>query len=226
MNSISGLEKTGVYFHYKNGKVIYVGKTEHPLERRTQHRSNGMDFDNIKFIPCELNQLDNFEKRWIEILKPKLNIQHNSDNKKKKKVKKRFKFIKAIKYYHNMHFRKLTEKSIIGIGTYKDVTVGQLLNSKKYLSIASLYYSMSHITFFDSILELVGITKEWTIEKPGKDKDKYFAFSKAVHPEEFEKRMLNWQKMTVRESKSRLGSLAKTNNSKRHHQFYNQGRPK
>jgi len=69
--------------------------------------------------------------------------------------------------------RTLTEESIIGFGKWTDLKVGDVLAKKYYVQIRWIYYNCSMITFFDNILEEVGITKGDRIEKPGKNPDKF-----------------------------------------------------
>jgi hypothetical protein len=124
-----------------------------------------MDFDKVRFISCNEDKLSFYEIRWIKKFNPILNIAHNKI--KPVKVKR----IKPIKF---MHFRKLTRKSIIGIGLLKDISVQRMLDRKKGKEIASLYFRLSHITFFDDILDEIGITQEWRISKPGTEQGKAF----------------------------------------------------
>lgn len=70
-----------------------------------------------------------------------------------------------------LRLRKMSYKSVIGISQYKHVTVQSLLNTEQYRALISLYYSLSKISFVDEILELLEITKEHQIEKPGKIED-------------------------------------------------------
>ena len=65
--------------------------------------------------------------------------------------------------------RKLTEKSTLKFGTYADVPIYNLLNLKRYSYLRWIYYNSSNITFLNSILEEIGITKEYYINKPGKN---------------------------------------------------------
>ena len=59
--------------------------------------------------------------------------------------------------------RKLTEKSTLKFGTYADVPIYNLLNLKRYSYLRWIYYNSSNITFLNSILEEIGITKEYFI---------------------------------------------------------------
>lgn len=65
--------------------------------------------------------------------------------------------------------RKLTEKSTLKFGMYDNVPIYNLLDLKKYSYLRWVYYNSSNITFLDSILEEIGITEEYYIDKPGKN---------------------------------------------------------
>lgn len=106
-----------------------------------------------------------------------------------------------------MNLRKLTRLSKIGFSYLSDYTVGDLLKIGKCLSIVRLYYYNSHITFFDDILEEVGITNEWRIEKPGIDKKKYSEFGNTLYPEEMQQRYKNAIARHRRESKLTLALI-------------------
>jgi len=51
--------------------------------------------------------------------------------------------------------RKLTEKSKLNFGEYRDYTVQQLIDLKKLYILRSYYYTLSKISYIDSILELL-----------------------------------------------------------------------
>lgn len=70
--------------------------------------------------------------------------------------------------------RKLTEKSLLKFGKYKDLTVMELLNIRKHPYIRWVYYNMSNITFTDEVLQKINIFDRDKIKKPG------------VNPEMFE----------------------------------------
>lgn len=64
-------------------------------------------------------------------------------------------------------YRILTEKSILGVGRYKDLTVGDVLRyDPTYIPYA--YYCIEKISFCDDILDLFNCER---INKPGTDED-------------------------------------------------------
>jgi hypothetical protein len=65
--------------------------------------------------------------------------------------------------------RKLTRKSKMGFGQYRDLTVQDLLDQKRGLHIVAAYYALGNITFEDDILDELGIPEDERINKPGKD---------------------------------------------------------
>jgi len=72
--------------------------------------------------------------------------------------------------------RTLTVKSKLKFGKYKDYTVEHLFGMRKNLDLISIYFNLSNITFVDDILDELGITSEFRIEKPCKDNDMYKVF--------------------------------------------------
>jgi len=74
-----------------------------------------------------------------------------------------------------MKLRKLTRKSILGFGKYKDSTVQNIIDyDKKYLEW--VYFLNSHIDLFDDILDELGITESFRINKPSTSEDKWNEF--------------------------------------------------
>lgn len=73
--------------------------------------------------------------------------------------------------------RKLTGKSTLNFGKYKDSTVDTLIGMKKNKNLVSIYFKLSKITFIDNILDQLGITEEYRIEKPGTNKTLFRKFA-------------------------------------------------
>jgi hypothetical protein len=65
-----------VYFLYKNGACIYVGKTKHLMTRISEHNKNGRDFDSIAFIFVNEKDIDFIEFMFITIAAPTENIRN------------------------------------------------------------------------------------------------------------------------------------------------------
>lgn len=81
--------------------------------------------------------------------------------------------------------RKMSFKSTFQEGKYKDYTVQQVLDlnpfdGKTYL--IWVYYNMSNLSFLDEVLEHIGITQYYRIDKPGKiqSKDLYDQYRKEI----------------------------------------------
>ncbi len=68
-----------------------------------------------------------------------------------------------------MVLRKLALKSILNFGKLYDYTVSQVLTLNKHRYLIWVYYNCSHIDFLDEILDILDITEERRIKKPGKD---------------------------------------------------------
>ena len=69
----------------------------------------------------------------------------------------------------SVNLRTLTLKSVMGFGKHFDMNVSQVLATVNKSYIIWCYYSLSNISFVDEILNMVGITEEYRITKPGKD---------------------------------------------------------
>ena len=74
--------------------------------------------------------------------------------------------------------RIVTRKSILGFGNYdvRDLSIQMLLDLRKYNVLICAYYNLDKIGFTDDILDELGITPEYRIEKPGKSEEKRILF--------------------------------------------------
>lgn len=77
-----------------------------------------------------------------------------------------------------IRLRTLTRKSILNFGKFLDQSVQMLLDEKKLKYLSWIYFHCDRITFIDEILDDVGITEKWRIEKPGKAPEKWDNYSK------------------------------------------------
>lgn len=219
----NGLNKTGIYFLIKGEQVVYIGKTTVYPMRLKWHISQKLEFDTVKFIECAENRLSFYEKRWINRFNPYYNISLKKPRKNAVKKIEEHRRDKKVTRYH-MKFRKLTRLSKIGFGPYYDRTVGNMIEGGKYVDICQMYFNLSHITFFDDVLDELKITAEWRIEKPGTDKPKGYEFTHAVYPDEMVKRRSNAERYSYRQSKATLKQVAIKDTSKSYHQGFNHGR--
>lgn len=69
---------TFIYFLLQNNEVVYVGQTKEGLKRPFSHKDK--DFDEIRLIYCDENELDEFENKYILKYKPKYNKIVNLTN--------------------------------------------------------------------------------------------------------------------------------------------------
>ena len=74
--------------------------------------------------------------------------------------------------------RILTRKSFLSFGKYKDYRVQEMLDLRRNLDLISAYFKLTSINYQEDILIELKITKEYRIEKPGKDYDAYYKFLK------------------------------------------------
>lgn len=105
--------------------------------------------------------------------------------------------------------RKLTKKSTLNFGKFKDYTVEHLFGMKKQIELISIYFKLSTITFTDDILDELGITKEYRIEKPSKNVELYqeFMIMKYGKKQKPNKDLQRMRKETVSYRKDFLQSL-------------------
>ena len=66
------VEKSGIYFLFKDTKLLYIGQTNIGLARIFQHRGK-IIFNKYNFIKCQKEQLNIFEDYLIRTLKPSIN---------------------------------------------------------------------------------------------------------------------------------------------------------
>ena len=81
--------------------------------------------------------------------------------------------------------RTLTRKSIIGFGQYNDLTVQNLLDTRKQMDLLKIYYFFRNIDFMPDIKDELCITGERVIDK------------KIPNPERFEKKYYNYIKLCM-----------------------------
>lgn len=85
---------------------------------------------------------------------------------KKKEKKEEVKSTTAIR------LRTLARKSVLDFGMYEGRSVQQVIDLKNVRTLRFYYYNCSMISFLPDILDEIGITEKWRIEKPGKDPEK------------------------------------------------------
>lgn len=79
--------------------------------------------------------------------------------------------------------RTLTEKSTLGFGRFRETTVDNLIKFKSNY-LRWLYYDCSNITFTQTILNQIGITK--LIDKPGKNPELHDANKFSIYDKQRE----------------------------------------
>jgi hypothetical protein len=105
--------------------------------------------------------------------------------------------------------RKLTKKSTLNFGKFKDYTVEHLFGMKKQIELTSIYFKLSTITFTDDILDELGITEEYRMTKPSKNVELYqdFMMMKYGKKQKPNKDLQRMRKETVSYRKDFLQSL-------------------
>ena len=74
--------------------------------------------------------------------------------------------------------RTLTRKSKLGFGKKRNLTVQQILDLGNKLVLISPYFKLTAINYTDDILEELGITTNYRIEKPSSNREMYYKFLK------------------------------------------------
>jgi len=198
-----------------NKVIIYIGKTHNLWNRLQSHKQQGMTWDKVKFKAYPEEKLDEMERVWIQYFKPILNIHHKHEVKIKSKLT-----ITSIR--NRMKFRKMTRKSVIGFGKAFDRTVEDLIRIGKKRELCDIYFKCSHITFFDDILDEIGITEEWRIQKPGTNRERYVEFLTSINPNFTEEGQANASKYISIKARKTLKMISQGNRSKEYHRQFNQ----
>lgn len=111
--------------------------------------------------------------------------------------------------------RKLSRKSVIGFGSFRDLSVQQLLDTGRKFQLTEMYYQLDKITFLDDILEELNITDDWRIEKPGKHYQKFKAFKynlfKNMSDEQISISRLKNSQIRKRQSRGKISKVAISN---------------
>lgn len=70
--------KSGIYFLLKGREIVYVGQTKRfPLRFNSNNYS--FDFNRIRFITCDSNDLIKYEMRWIKKFNPRYNQKEKTE---------------------------------------------------------------------------------------------------------------------------------------------------
>jgi hypothetical protein len=70
----------GIYFLIKENAIVYVGQSVNVAARIVAHKNDGKDFDEVRFIKCKKEVLDEREMFFIRLLKPELNGEYKNRN--------------------------------------------------------------------------------------------------------------------------------------------------
>jgi hypothetical protein len=72
--------------------------------------------------------------------------------------------------------RTMTRKSKLGFGKYKDKTIQEMLDLKRYRDLISPYFGLTSINYQEDILVELRISEEYRIDKPGSNKELHQVF--------------------------------------------------
>lgn len=66
-------KQRGVYFLIRASEVVYVGLSKNAVLRVQAHTNK--DFDDVLFLPVKSGSLEDIERKFIELLRPKYNVK-------------------------------------------------------------------------------------------------------------------------------------------------------
>jgi hypothetical protein len=77
--------------------------------------------------------------------------------------------------------RTLTLKSKLTFGKYDNLTIQEIINLGHTSYLRWVYFNINGITFIDEILEMIHISCEFKIDKPGTNPESYEKINTAIH---------------------------------------------
>lgn len=136
-----------IYFLFLKGKLIYIGQTVDLRNRMCSHAFDYL-YDSLRYICCQPDKLEEYEKRLIKILKPLANRTYNTANPNRIKIPYR-----VPKWAHHYN-RILSFSDAIKTGNHpwRTSTLGWLLKEAK---TKFRYYYKAHGykgTFMDTTI--------------------------------------------------------------------------
>ena len=111
--------------------------------------------------------------------------------------------------------RKLTLKSKLNFGKYKNCTVEQMFGMRMQKQLISIYFKLSKITFTDDILTQLGIVAEFRISKPSKNIELYLLFLEQNNYQKKRPQAKGLQKMRIIQKPFRPETLLRINHGHR-----------
>ena len=72
-DAIDSLCIPGIYFLIQGSAIIYIGKSNNVAKRIAGHYNNGMQFSKHYVIPCLPEELDDMERKYIDMFNPEQN---------------------------------------------------------------------------------------------------------------------------------------------------------
>jgi len=91
--------------------------------------------------------------------------------------------------------RTLTYKSVLGFGSYGDMTIQQILDLKHTRYLRNIYFTCSKINFTPEILDQIFVPLSYRINKPGIDKEKLKKLNASIYAHRSEKYNDNYKTM-------------------------------
>ena len=122
--------------------------------------------------------------------------------------------------------RTMTRKSKFQFGKFKDLTVQEVIDLRKYAYLRQVYYNLAGISFSDDILKTIGVfgdNFDNRIKKPGIN----IELGKQIFKEKYKSANTNTKKYLKRNNlaaENKFNHLDKQIFSKQHLQRFNQGK--
>jgi hypothetical protein len=74
-----------------------------------------------------------------------------------------------------VRLRKMTAKSTLEEGRYAFMKVGDLMKEVEHITyLVNIYFRYDNLSFTDEVLDQLGVTEEYRIEKPGSNRVRFY----------------------------------------------------
>lgn len=101
--------------------------------------------------------------------------------------------------------RTLTNKSVLGFGQYRELTVLEIINLQKSGYLRYAYFNFYGITFTDEVLDKLNIHPKYRIHKPGTNPELFEQHHQMIHSANHTSDPMRYFKWTGRNHKIQRG---------------------
>jgi len=114
--------------------------------------------------------------------------------------------------------RIMTLKSLLGSGKYKDYTIEKLIALGREEAILKAYFVITNVSFNQEVLDLLKLTEEYQITKPGSKWERFKPVLADLYPAQFKrlyhKTKSNLEKTMTKESQLKSKSALQYKNQR------------